>query len=493
MAIDSGGMSSKQQQSIRGTIHLLLSLLNECGVPKVASECFRRAKFNQEDVMDLWKLTFHIMQAVTFLDSDMCDGNLHEVVYHSITASNMRTVQMILRRYLFEQGYHRVEFYTPLGSGVPSREVLLAFGWLLHRTALFAKLRRHFLMAATRHRIPTKQSHQHLIEHVIEESGVMGREIEGVVRELRKSGNNSSTCECVEALQKLVWFKGSLDSKWRAVQRVCLAHRVLSDRIHRYTSVTSPISRTAKGYLSPHEVFLVRYPDQMKAHLSQLRQCVRILEKLIQWGDSEPLFWQWMESILDLQEEEKGKRLNQEEEVERTTIPEYDHLQSTMCQLQEEFEGLLSRNKPHTDRVVHVWAHKASILPHKDLNGRLQRVRSQLQFEYPIAVPPSNQTALVTLSVEQIDPIDRAVYTPVHTIVRTTGATSVPLQPDSDARLVSVHVLSKHLQTVSQELKELDGEIGWRKGEIGNALESLEKTLPAAVCKIESNLQASST
>lgn len=475
-------MSSKQQQSIRDTIHLLLSLLNECGVPRVASECFRRAKFNQEGVMDLWRLTFHTMQAVTFLDSDMCGGNLHEVVYHSITASNVRTVQMILRRYLFELGYHREEFYTPLGNGVPSREVLLAFGWLLHGTAFFAKLRSHFLMVATSHRIPTKRSYQYLIEHVIEENRVMGSEVEGIMTELRKSGkNSSSTCACVEALQKLVWFKGSLDCKWRAVQRVCLAHRVLSDKIHRCTSVTSSISRTAKGYLSPHEVFLLRYPDQMKAYLSQLRQCIRILEKLIQWEDCKPLFWQWMESILDLQEEERGKSLNQDEEKERT-IPEYDNLQSTVCQLQEELEGLLLRNKPHTDRMGHVWANKSSILPHKDLYGRLQKVRNQLRFEYPIAVPPSNQTALVTLTVEQIEPIDKPVYAPVHTIVRKTGGTSVPLHSD-DARLVSS--LSKHLQTVSQELQELDGEIGWRKREIRNALESLEKTLPAAVCKMD--------
>ena len=479
-------MSSKQQQSIRGTIHLLLSLLNECGIPRVASECFRRAKFNQEDVVDLWKLTFHIMQAVTFLDSEMCDGNLHEVVYHSITASNMRTVQMILRRYLFELGYHREEFYTPLalGSGVPSREVLLAFGWLLHRTAFFTKLRRHFLTVAVRHRVPTKQSHQHLIEHVIEENRVMGNEMDDVVTELRKPGDDSSTCVCVETLHKLVWFRGFLDSKWRAVQRACLAHRVLSDKIHRCTSVTSSISRTAKGYLSPHEVFLLRYPDQMKAYLSQLRQCIRVLEKLIQWGECESLLWQWMESILDLQEEEeRGKSLNQDEErIEERTIPEYDSLQSTVCQLQEEFESLLSRNKPHTDRLGHVWTHKSSILSHKDLNGRLQRVRNQLQFEYPIAVPLSNQAALVTSTLEQIEPIDRPVYASVHTIVRKTGGTSVPLRQDSDARLVSV--LSKHLQTVSQELKELDGEIGWRKREIGNAMESLEKTLPAAIYKI---------
>lgn len=484
----------KQEQSIRDTIRLLLSLLGECGVPKIASECFRGAKFDQEDaVADLWGLTFHVMQAVLFLDSDWCGDSLNRITYYSITPSNLPTAQAILRHYLFELGYEREKFYLPVDT-IGSREVLLAFSWLLNRTNFFAKLSRHFLEVAKGTQIPLKPSADPLVEQVMEENRVMEYELEKLMMIFREAATYPSASLSIgpytEALHKLVWLKGLLDSKWRSVQRVCLAHQKLVDKIHRSTHINSPVSSPCgniKGHLSIHEVFLLRYPNQMKVHLSKLRHSVDILQKLIQWQDCEPLFWQWMESVLDLLEERGNeKEPNQDTDgggmaAKVNPLEDVEVAVVRAQKLQEEFEGLLKKIKPLLNRVEHAWKHK-SRTHHTNLKKELQSIRQQLQFEYPILSLSANPTAHVYSVVEKVNPMDSPVFVPAQTVTRyphRTFQNSTQLQQDS-----RVHALHERLEAVTQELGMLEKEIEKRKLEIRNCLESLEKKLPDSLCKI---------
>lgn len=490
----------KQQQSIRDTIHLLLSLLSECGMPKVPSECFRRAKYNKVDAEEaLWKLTFHIMQALMVLDGGTCDGRVNTIAYLQITISNLPKMQTILRHYMLELGYEREEFYSPQRA-VGSQEMLLAFAWLLQKSSFFSKLSRHFLAIANMIEIPLKSASKHLIEHVMEENRVMGCELENIMVAFRKCADNDSQIESsdsyVEALHKLVWFKGKMDAKFKSVQGLCSAYHSMADRVHRSTCTDSATSRrqgTGKGHLSTPEVFLLRYPTQMKAYLAKLRKCVSVLQKIIQWQDCESLFWQWMESILDMQEELKEKKLDKDQKegngVEVTTeADELPGLTAIVQKQQEEFEDLLARSKHRIDRVEHVWSQKSGILHHKDINSELNQLRNQLQFEYPITVQATNQTVLVSSRVEHMKPIDCPVYAPVQTIVRRSRhvfPTPVQLQEASDTK--HIQALAKRLQAILNEVAVVDRVIKGKKTEIKDAVESLEKWLPASVCKIETN------
>lgn len=473
----------KQQQSIRDTIHLLLSLFSECGMPRVPSECFRRAKYNRVGAAEaLWKLTFHLMQALMVLDGNMCDGNMNTITYLPITASNLPKVQTILRRYMLELGYEREEFYLP---NVGSQEMLLALAWLLHRSSFIAKLSSHFLTIANTTEVPLKSASKHLVEHVLEENRLMGCELENILAQFKPS---SQTDSCIEALHKLVWFKGKLDAKFKSVQGLCLAYHSMADKIHKSTCMNSSIFRGAgKGHLSTHEVFLLRYPTQMKSYLAKLKRCVGVLQKIVQWQDCESLFWQWMESILDMQEEEKEKKSGQDDDVsEHIDVPA---LTASVQKQQEEFEDLLARSKRRIDRVEHVWAHKSRILHHKDVNSKLHHLRNQLQFEYPITVQPTNRTAFVSSTVELMTSIDCPMYAHVQTIVeRPRHMLPTPVQlRQHDSSTEHIQALDKRLKTILNEVAMLDRAIKMKKLEIKDAVEALEKCLPTTVCKIESN------
>ena len=480
---------SRQQQSIRDTIHLLLSLLSECGVPKVHSECFRRAKYNRgEATEDLWKLTFHVMQAVMVLDGDMCDGNMNTITYLPITASNLPKVQTILRHYmLVELGYEREEFYQPT---VGSQEMLLAFGWLLNRSSFFGKLSRHFLTIANTAEIPLRSASKHLIEHVLEENRVMGCELESIMAPFKPDYDTSQRDSCMEVLQKLAWFRGKLDTKLKSVQGLCSAYHSMADKIHKST-MNPRVHGTVKGHLSTHEVFLLRYPTQMKSYLSKLKWCVRVLQKVAQWQNQESLFWQWMESILDMQEQEKVRNSSQDNEEsgdgegEVTGVHVDVPILTAIVQKQlEEFEDLLARSKHRIDRVEHVWSHKSKILHHKEVNSKLHLVRNQLQFEYPITVEPTNRTALVSSTVELIQSIDCPMYTPVEAIVQKPRHVLSTAIEDPDTP--RIQPLDKRLKTILEEVAALDRAIKVKKGEIKDTLQAMEKRLPASICKIES-------
>lgn len=479
--------SRKQQQSIRDTIHLLLSILSECGMPRVSCECLRRAKFNKPDAaQDLWKLTFHTIQTAMVLDGSTCDGNIETLTYLQVMDSNLPTVQSIVHRYMFELGYKREEFYsTP--NAPSSRELLLAFAWLLHRTSFFTKLADHYVKASKRREVPLKHTSRHLTEHVIEENTVVGCELDTITTALKKCGDSTlQSASCTELLYKLSWLRGRLDLKFKSVQNLSSAYVALANKIHNFTG------RRGAGkeeHLSVHEIFLLRYPIQMRRYLTKLQKCVGMLQKVVRWQDCEPLFWQWMESVLDLEEVEEEKKSDEEhkKDTEPNRFEDVHALSLTVQRQQEEFEALLAKSKHRVEKVEHMWSHKSKILCHKDINGRLHLLRSQLQFEYPITVLTHNQAVLVSSTAEQVCPIDVPLCANPHTSVQCSLPTPVQQEADNKNKLVTA--LGERLQVILQEVAALDRAIRQKKSEIKNSLESMEKVwLPATVCKIESNI-----
>jgi hypothetical protein len=466
---------SMHQQNIRDTIHLLLSLLRECGMPKVSCECFRRAKYNRaEAAEELWKLTFHVMQALLILDGDMCDGNLNTIVYYPITAANAPKVKTILRHYMLELGYERKGFFMPT---VGSQELLLAFAWLLHNSSFFSKLSTHFLKIASATEIPMKSASRHLVENVLEENRVMGCEVESIIAPFKPDETAMQMDGCIEALHKLVWLKGRLDAKFKSIQGLCSAYHSMTEKVHKSTS--SPIN-PGKGHLSTHEVFLLRYPTHMKHYLAKLKKCVSVLQRVVRWQDCEGLFWQWMESILDAQEvEEKEKQSStqatEDDNVEVTERCDVATLTITVQKRLEEFEGLLARSKQRIDRVEYVWSHRSKTLCHSDVYGKLHQLRNQLQFEYPISVKPTSQTTPASSTVELIKPIDCPTYTPAQ-------------NPQHDIQADTKHAVGEKLEAIQDEVTMLEEALKKKRTEIKVAIEGLEKWLPVSVCKIESNV-----
>ena len=476
----------KQRQSIRDTVHLLLSILSECGVPKLPSECFRQAKFNQQEaVKELWKLLFHIMQIIHSLEGEIC---VDTVTYHPITPSNMTTVQTMVKHYLYDLGYEREEFYVPFAG---SRELLLAFAWLLNRTNFFTRLTKHFVKFANMTTIPLKASNQYLIEQVLEDSRETRHEFEYTIDSLLQAANDHtgplSISTYTETLHKLAWLKGQLEYKYKAVQRLCMAYHKLSDTIHKSTFASSKKQAGLKAHLSMHEAFLLRFPNQMKTYLAELGHRVSVLHKLLEWRKCEPLFWQWMESVLDLQEGER-EREGDEEDTDNQVPKELESVETLSVKvrsLQRDFEESLKRKQSHIDRTEQVWAHKSKMLLYKDINEKLQSVKDQLRYEYPIATMSWDQRALAASMVQQVTAIDGPVYAPVQAVTKQAQRVSLFQVQLQDSSGTMVRTLHRQLDCVSRKIGELEGVIEQRKANIRRILETTEGQFPPSLCKIE--------
>ena len=75
---------------------------------------------------------------------------------------------------------------------------------------------------------------------------------------------------------------------------VKLSHNTLQST--RSSATSQPKSA---HQLSLHDLFLLRYPECMGTVLKRQGKHVACLESLARWRQHEPVFWQWMESVLD--------------------------------------------------------------------------------------------------------------------------------------------------------------------------------------------------
>ena len=151
----------------------------------------------------------------------------------------------------------------------------------------------------------------------------------------------------------------------------------------------------------------------------------------------------------------------------------------------------MKKNKPHMDRLEHVWEYKSRTVPHKDIKAKLHTVRKQLKYEYPmVGSEPSSQTDTVSSVVELLHAIDCPVYRPPQTAVghsRTSrpSLVTMPAQEAESATTQLTLALRNQLEAVSLQLAELDRAVEGKTLEIRDCLESMEAKLPATICKIE--------
>uniref|UniRef100_A0A8D0EQ19 Tubulin epsilon and delta complex 1 n=1 Tax=Strix occidentalis caurina TaxID=311401 RepID=A0A8D0EQ19_STROC len=177
---------------------------------------------------------------------------------------------------LWYHGYDRPELYRlPSDGSAGSRELLLAFSWLLHRLSLLEQL---------------------------------------LARNRVKTGDETSVCTCEDDLpnsQKgtteiapeygledgvdvryLQWLNGRLRFQWRSLhaqhQELCK----LLHKIHLFTSGSH--MDQILGHFSVTETDLVRQPENYKQLLQLLESETMQLEAFLEWKQLEPVYWQWM-------------------------------------------------------------------------------------------------------------------------------------------------------------------------------------------------------
>lgn len=489
-----GKMTEKSQQGIREIVHNLLSILEEDGVPRISPELFRRAKFNKPAAIGpFWTTLYYILQLAQYLEAHPYQNSCHCAPLAKVDQEPKRTAIQYVRWHLFFMGYSRTALFS---DNVNSRELFLAFGWTLHKTRLFGKLIRYHIQAANNRHIPLKSCQVFILDSMRDDIKSFGEEVEVLGKELNKCSEQTGNSEAVQALksvlQRLVWLKGKILYRWKAVLTKHQGFQKMADRVHRYTQQLSGKNLTV------HEAFLLKHPDQLTRYLTELERHLLALQRLLDWRSSEHLFWQWMESVLDLEESEKKERmdnldLNEEEthsgvlEVQSMNLRE---LGEKVKLLEQEVCVLLEKNRPHIDKINRSWMTKSKDVAEKDIQEELSRIESFVGVKVRNRVHEWPCSLTYRSQIEQLSSIDL----PVHSLVKSAveknskkthlvgssflherhGVTSDA--PDSfKARLVLVN---DKLKTTAEKIER-------SKLSFTRQLETIESLLPSSVCKVE--------
>ncbi|XP_074816946.1 tubulin epsilon and delta complex protein 1 isoform X2 [Natator depressus] len=198
-----------------------------------APETFRLAKFDRPEAsLQIWRLLYSLLKQIH-------DGGWTEL---DTIGTQIRFVKSVL----WYHGYGRPEFYQlPSDGSQGSRELLLAFSWLLNRISLLEQL-------LTVNRV--------------------------------KIGDEASVCTCEDNLSNswkdrteialepclkrevdvryLQWLNGRLRFQWRSLHVECQEQCNLLHKIHSYTSGCH-MDQTI-GHFSVTETDLIRQPDSYK-------------------------------------------------------------------------------------------------------------------------------------------------------------------------------------------------------------------------------------
>ncbi|KAM4014339.1 tubulin epsilon and delta complex protein 1 isoform 2-T3 [Anomaloglossus baeobatrachus] len=176
------------------------------------------------------------------------------------------------------QGYGRPAFYNlPDDGDVGSREILLAFSWLLHRVKIL-----EILLEKKRVKVG---------DHV---TICLCPDPEVSTQKPKESSTPSKQDVDVRFLQ---WMNGKLRFHWRALYAAHLEECALLYQIHSYTQGCH-IDKNA-GHLSLMEAELIRHPQSCDKVVQAMASEISYLEAYIEWKHVESVYWQWMVTVLE--------------------------------------------------------------------------------------------------------------------------------------------------------------------------------------------------
>ncbi|XP_005493655.1 tubulin epsilon and delta complex protein 1 isoform X3 [Zonotrichia albicollis] len=289
-----------------------------------APDTLRRARFDRPQAsLDFWKLLYVLLKQIhggSWTESDAI-------------GAQVRFVQWAL----WYHGYRRPQLRRlPADGSVGSRELLLAFSWLLHCPGLLQRLLAH-------NRV---QTGDHTSVCTCEDD----------VPE-RQEGPGEAGPEGRVDVRYLQWLHGRLRLQWCSLHAQHQEQCRLLHKIHSFTSGSHMDQNL--GHFSVTEADLIRHPENYKQLLQLLESETTQLEAFLEWKQLEPVYWQWMETVLDDMAEEGNMCVSQDADVEKRRLPEVtsccpwaarlagqmDRLSRDLLALQEQLHQLVAQRK----------------------------------------------------------------------------------------------------------------------------------------------------
>ncbi|XP_062472274.1 tubulin epsilon and delta complex protein 1 isoform X1 [Pezoporus occidentalis] len=302
-------MQRRQQQrgrSLPGAVGALCRALPPCARP--APDTLRCAKFDRPQAsLDFWKLLYTLLKQIhghKWAESDAIDNQIRFV-----------------KAALWYHGYDRPELYRlPSDGSAGSRELLLAFSWLLHRISLLEQL-------LARNRVKTGDE-----TSVCTCEDDLPNSLKGTTEKAPEPGLEGGV-----DVRYLQWLNGRLRFQWRSLHAQHQEQCKLLHKIHLFTSGSH--MDQILGHFSVTETDLVRQPENYKQLLQLLESETMQLEAFLEWKQLEPVYWQWMETVLDNMAEEGNMCESQDTHVEGSELPKV----TSCCPWADSLTGQIDR------------------------------------------------------------------------------------------------------------------------------------------------------
>lgn len=325
--------------TVKAAIAAVCRVLAGAGVGALSPEAFRQAKFDRDEVTaDFWKLLYCLLKLVSENKNCAVTDLGHQIEY--------------VKAAVCYYGYGFLDFYQlPADGSRGSRDLLLVFSWLLLKIHLFEKL-------LERQRL-----------RVEDQVSLCTCRQAAAVKPTDKSDSPAGEHAVGMDVRYLQWLQGKLRFRWKSLHSAQQERCATLHKIHLYTRGCR--SGQSFSHLFATETRLIRDPERCSEFVQLLERENMRLEAYLEWKQLEPLFWQWMESVLaaKLQDTQNPRDENSiaatahspalsGDHVDRVTFKEMDHLSSEILKLQMKLQdGQKTKIKTTEDKERAVRSH----------------------------------------------------------------------------------------------------------------------------------------
>ncbi|NXJ00526.1 TEDC1 protein, partial [Psophia crepitans] len=359
---------------------------------------------------------------------------------------------------LWYHGYGRPQLYRlPSDGSAGSRELLLTFSWLLHRLGLLEQL---------------------------------------LARNRVKTGDETSVCTCEDDppnsqkgmteiapeygledrvdVRYLQWLNGRLRLQWRSLHAQHQEQCKLLHKIHLFTSGSH--TDQILGHFSVTETDLVRQPENYKQLLQLLESETMQLEAFLEWKQLEPVYWHWMETVLDNTVEEGNTCESWDAHVEKSGLPKA----TSGCPWADDLTGQIDRLSRDLmtlrDRLHELVTHRKAAWCEKVKAGEeeLQKegfFAAARKIQESVELKLRDLTYLCAPKSHKAHGAYRLVFRSKQPASRTGSGRPASREPVSAVGATEViRELQMRGASLERELKQLQEECRQRLGEIAEGL-----------------------
>lgn len=459
---------------MRETIELLCCILRDNGMSAFQAETLRKAKFDQADACAaLWKLLFELIF--------FCQHR--QVGTPMLTAfTTMKTDDRVIyvKKEMQRSGYmSRVFAALPPDMSHGSRELLLAFAWLLNKESIIHKFmdnRASPIQDDVLSLCETKDS-----EHLMN---------------LPTFGDKQQSP--AHRIQQMLVLNNKVKFSLRLLHAAQQEHATLTHRIHNATYGVSLLPDM--NHLTTFQVQMLRHPQQMKRVISLLEQDSIRLENLLHWEDKETMFWEWLESVLELKlQQQASSRVSDENSDSRedgvaTRTVFLDVPPTLAADIAESRQSLMSmilHYESAIEKLEDLWTTKKSTVSQWELDRLLASINAEIsQLQSCIGKEPESAKSLPPPGLPQLVLVkNKSSGSHAPAKLSNTLAASVQGAVDRNSNerpKVSIHDEISRLQ---QEAGMLESELMDMRRDCLQRLNKIVAGAPNTICILPPNLR----